>query len=130
MKYFNENANQYHIIAAGSLLGVAIHEGVSFPVGKVDTIQLYPMNFLEFLYAIGKGMLADRIIAGDAKTFDSFSDELIFLLKNYLYIGGMPEVVNFLCKTQKLFRNKKDSKFNYQSVYRRLWKAYSYKRYS
>ena len=98
LKYFNENANQYHIIAAGSLLGVAIHEGVSFPVGKVDTIQLYPMNFLEFLYAIGKGMLADRIIAGDAKTFDSFSDELIFLLKNYLYIGGMPEVVNFYVK--------------------------------
>lgn len=98
LKYFNENANQYHIIAAGSLLGVAIHEGVSFPVGKVDTIQLYPMNFLEFLYAIGKGMLADRIIAGDAKTFDAFSDELIFLLKNYLYIGGMPEVVNFYVK--------------------------------
>ena len=98
LKYFNEIANQYHIIAAGSLLGVAIHEGVSFPVGKVDTIQLYPMNFLEFLYAIGKEMLADRIIAGDAKTFDAFSDELIFLLKNYLYIGGMPEVVNFYVK--------------------------------
>lgn len=49
LKYFNENANQYHIIAAGSLLGVAIHEGVSFPVGKVDTIQLYPMNFFRIL---------------------------------------------------------------------------------
>lgn len=54
LKYFYEKANQYHIVAAGSLLGVAMHEGASFPVGKVDFLDLYPLNFLEFLRALGE----------------------------------------------------------------------------
>ena len=61
LKYFCEEAPEYHIVAAGSLLGVAIHEGVSYPVGKVDLLDLYPLNFREFLYAMGEKGLADAL---------------------------------------------------------------------
>lgn len=65
LKYFCEEAPEYHIIAAGSLLGVAIHEGVSYPVGKVDLLDLYPLNFREFLYAMGEKKLADELKTKD-----------------------------------------------------------------
>ena len=107
LKYFNEDANQYHIIAAGSLLGVALHEGVSYPVGKVDTMTLYPMNFCEFLCAIGKNRMSQLIRSGDLLTASVFSDELIFHLKNYMYVGGMPEAVKYFAehKNYKDIRN-------------------------
>lgn len=93
LKYFYEKANQYHIIAAGSLLGVAIHEGTSFPVGKVEFLDLYPLNFCEFLKALGENDIVELIEKNDIEMLNIFSDKLKNYLKQYLYIGGMPEVV-------------------------------------
>ena len=93
LKYFYENAPQYAIIAAGSLLGVALHKGTSFPVGKVDFLHLYPMNFQEFLYAIGEKELVELLDSKDYKLINAYSTKYIDLLKKYYYIGGMPEVV-------------------------------------
>ena len=101
LKYFCENAPEYPVIAAGSLLGVAIHGGVSFPVGKVDTLELYPMNYREFLEAVGEEQLACLIPEKDYELMSNFRDKYIFWLKNYYYVGGMPEVVG-------LFREHKD----------------------
>lgn len=93
LKYFYENAPQYAIIAAGSLLGVALHKGTSFPVGKVDFLHLYPMNFQEFLYAIGEKELVELLDSKDYKLINAYSTKYIDLLRKYYYIGGMPEVV-------------------------------------
>ena len=94
LKYFYENAPQYTVIAAGSLLGVAIHEGVSFPVGKVESLNIYPLSFREFLMAVGENALAELITERDHQTMNLFSDKYINWLKLYYYIGGMPEAVN------------------------------------
>lgn len=93
LKYFYENANQYHIVAAGSLLGVAMHEGTSFPVGKVDFIDLYPLNFYEFLEALGEKEILKLIKNNDINLIIVFKEKIKDYLKQYLYIGGMPEVV-------------------------------------
>lgn len=93
LKYFCEEAPEYHVIAAGSLLGVAIHEGVSYPVGKVDMLDLYPLNFREFLYAVDEAGLAEALGTKDYELIDNFSDKYLFWLKNYYYTGGMPAVV-------------------------------------
>lgn len=93
LKYFYEKAPQYHIIAAGSLLGVALHEGTSFPVGKVDFCDLYPLSFKEFLRANGEDMLVDVIDNRDFEIMTNFKNKLIDYLKVYYYVGGMPEVV-------------------------------------
>jgi predicted AAA+ superfamily ATPase len=93
LKYFYEDAPQYHIIAAGSLLGIKLHPDESFPVGKVDFLELHPMSFYEFLLAMGEGGLA-RIL--DEKLWDvlpSFTEKFKELLRYYYYVGGMPEVV-------------------------------------
>lgn len=100
LKYFYENANEYNIIAAGSLLGVAIHEGTSFPVGKVDFIDLYPLNFNEFLEALGEKELIKLIKEKDFEMIKVFSDKLKNYLKQYMYIGGMPEVVDSYVKNK------------------------------
>ena len=94
LKYFYEDAPEYHIMVAGSLLGVALHEGISYPVGKVTTLNLYPLNFREFLYAVGEKGLADALETKDYDLIDSFSEKYIYHLKNYFYVGGMPEVVS------------------------------------
>ena len=94
LKYFCEEAPQYHVVAAGSLLGVAIHEGVSYPVGKADLLDLYPLNFREFLYAVEEQGLADALETKDYTLIDNFSDKYLFWLKNYYYTGGMPAVVD------------------------------------
>lgn len=94
LKYFYEKANEYHIVAAGSLLGVAMHEGTSFPVGKVDFLDLYPLNFYEFLEALGEKQLVELIEKKDINLINVFADKLKLYLKQYLYIGGMPEVVD------------------------------------
>ncbi|MDR0872022.1 MAG: AAA family ATPase [Prevotellaceae bacterium] len=94
LKYFHENAPQYQIIAAGSLLGVNIHPGESFPVGKVNTMELKPMSFYEFLLAMGENGLA-RIL--DEKLWDflpSFTEKFKEFLRYYIYVGGMPAAVN------------------------------------
>ncbi len=94
LKYFCEEAPQYHVVAAGSLLGVAIHEGVSYPVGKVDLLDLYPLNFREFLYAVDEQSLVEALATKDYTLIDNFSDKYLFWLKNYYYVGGMPAVVD------------------------------------
>jgi uncharacterized protein len=93
LKYFYENASQYHIIAAGSLLGVSLHPGTSFPVGKVDFLELFPMDFLEFLLATGNQSLVDLLHKKDFNLINSFKGKFIDLLKQYYAVGGMPEVV-------------------------------------
>ena len=101
LKYFCEDANEYHVIAAGSLLGVAVHENVSFPVGKVDMLDLYPFSFREFLLAMDEKSLVMALDTKDFSIIDNFSDKFLFWLKNYYYIGGMPAVVDS-------FRRNKD----------------------
>ena len=95
LKYFCENAPQYHIVVAGSLLGVATHQGVSFPVGKVDYLELAPLSFREFLLALGEKHLVEMITSPlvDQELLASFHDRLIDYIKTYCYVGGMPEVV-------------------------------------
>lgn len=93
LKYFYEEAPEYAIIAAGSLLGVAIHKGVSFPVGKVDTLELSPLSFREFLWAVGEDGLVQLIDEMNVDLIGSFRDKYEDWLKKYYYIGGMPEVV-------------------------------------
>ena len=99
LKYFCEEAAQYHIMAAGSLLGVAIHGGHSFPVGKVNVLRLYPMTFVEFLYAVGEEALAALLDQGDWELIGSFQEKFTTWLKNYYFIGGMPEVVKIFVET-------------------------------
>ncbi|RHS88855.1 ATP-binding protein [Clostridium sp. AM42-4] len=101
LKYFCEEAPEYHVVAAGSLLGVAIHEGISYPVGKVDMLDLYPLNFREFLCAMGEEALSDALNTKDYPLIDIFSEKYLFWLKNYYYTGGMPAVV-------EAFRVEKD----------------------
>lgn len=93
LKYFNENAPEYQIICAGSLLGVALHQGTSFPVGKVEFLDLYPLSFTEFMRAMGKEQFVELIDKGDFELATTFKQEYIELLKYYYYVGGMPEVV-------------------------------------
>ena len=94
LKYFCENAREYHIISAGSLLGVAIHEGTSFPVGKVDFLDLKPLSFFEFLDAIGEKQLLELLKNNDFDMINVFNTKLKDYLKLYYYVGGMPEVVS------------------------------------
>lgn len=94
LKYFNENAPQYHIIAAGSLLGIALHTTRSFPVGKVDFMTLYPFSFEEFLLAVDQAPLLDLLKNGDVPLITTFREKYISLLRHYYYVGGMPEVVD------------------------------------
>ncbi len=93
LKYFNENAPQYDILAAGSLLGVACHEGTGFPVGKVSFLNLYPLSFEEFLSAMGEDRFVELLQNKDYKTIKHFNDKYELLLKQYCYVGGMPAVV-------------------------------------
>lgn len=93
LKYFCENAPGYAVIAAGSLLGVSIHEGVSFPVGKIDLLEVHPLSYVEFLKAVGEEALAEPIESADYEAMNAFSDKYIHWLKLYYYIGGMPEAV-------------------------------------
>ena len=94
LKYFQEKAPQYHVVAAGSLLGIAMHSTDSFPVGKVDFMDLYPLSFSEFLEAVGQEAFARLLAKKDWGLIAAFRSKLIDLLKQYYYVGGMPEVVN------------------------------------
>jgi predicted AAA+ superfamily ATPase len=96
LKYFCEAAPEYHIVCAGSLLGISLGRGVSFPVGKVDFLDMYPMSFTEFLWANGDATLADYLdsIARIEPLEDAFFNPLCEKLKMYYVTGGMPESVN------------------------------------
>ncbi|MDR1543317.1 MAG: ATP-binding protein [Prevotellaceae bacterium] len=101
LKYFCEEAREYHIIAAGSLLGINIHPDESFPVGKVDLLTLYPMSFYEFLLAMGEKNGLARIL--DEKLYDMlslFAEKFKEYLKYYFYVGGMPEAVAAFAENQ------------------------------
>ena len=93
LKYFQEDAAEYHILAAGSLLGVALHSGISFPVGKVVFMDLYPLTFLEFLEAIGESALLEILHSADWKLITAYKSKYIERLRQYYYVGGMPEAV-------------------------------------
>ncbi|HSW36398.1 MAG TPA: AAA family ATPase [Candidatus Limnocylindrales bacterium] len=96
LKYFNENAPQYQIICAGSMLGVALHQNTSFPVGKVEFLDLYPMSFTEFMRAMGKERFVELLDKGSFELATTFSQDYVDMLKHYYYVGGMPEaVLNF-----------------------------------
>ena len=93
LKYFRENCPEQHVIVAGSLLGISLHKGVYFRVGKVNFLQMYPMNFIEFLKAVGDEALAAAIEIRDFDTLAVFHEKLTNRLKDYYYVGGMPEAV-------------------------------------
>lgn len=95
LKYFYENLPNYHIIAAGSLLGVALHQQTSFPVGKVEFLDLYPMSFREFLLAMKQQPLLDLLKSKDWTLIKTFKEKYIDLLKHYYFVGGMPEAVSY-----------------------------------
>lgn len=93
LKYFCEQAPQYHIAVAGSLLGISLHANVSYPVGKVDEINIYPMSFEEFLLAKGEKEIYKSVVAKDYATTNMVHEKLVELLRQYYYVGGMPEAV-------------------------------------
>lgn len=105
LKYFKEKAPQYHVVAAGSLLGLIDHQDDSFPVGKVEFLRLNPLGFEEFLMAIGEESLVDLLHTQDWQTITAFEQQFTHLLRQYYYVGGMPEAV-------KVFAEQK----NYKSV--------------
>ena len=102
LKYFHENAPQYPIIAAGSLLGVSLHQQSSFPVGKVEFLPLYPMDYREFLIALGQKDLAQLLDSRDWPLITAMKSRYIELLRQYYYVGGMPEAVQTYLDTQNL----------------------------
>jgi predicted AAA+ superfamily ATPase len=93
LKYFCENAPEHHVAVAGSLLGLILHPGESFPVGKVDMLQMYPMTYEEFLVASGEEKLVDILHSQDWATISTLHSKYIDLLRRYYYVGGMPEAV-------------------------------------
>lgn len=116
LKYFNEDAPQYQIVCAGSLLGVALHQGTSFPVGKVEFLDLYPLSFFEFMIAMDKERYVELLRKGDFDMATAFKQDYIELLKHYYYVGGMPEAV-------QAFADNRD--FNeVREIQRRILEAY------
>jgi len=107
LKYFQEGEPGIPIIAAGSLLGVAMHSGTSFPVGKVEFLDLFPMSFPEFFLASGQAPLHDAIENLDFDLTNAFASTLKDLLKQYLFVGGMPEAVNSFVRSKDLSRVRK-----------------------
>lgn len=93
LKYFGDKAPEYHVIAAGSLLGVVDHKDDSFPVGKVEFERIYSLSYEEFLMALGKDGLVQMLHSMDWDLINSFSSQYIELLRQYYYVGGMPEAV-------------------------------------
>lgn len=110
LKYLYEKAPEYHIVAAGSLLGMGLHENISFPVGKVNFMNLRPLSFCEFLGALGEEMLAEAITNCWWDRLSPFADKLTNYLKTYYYVGGMPEVVSAYVETKdfSLVRSKQN----------------------
>lgn len=102
LKYFSENAPEYHIAVAGSFLGILIHSGSGFPVGKTDSMTLYPLSFSEFLLAHDKKILLNMIRERNFEDLNAFMPQLVELLRQYYFTGGMPEVVDLYIRTQDI----------------------------
>lgn len=100
LKYFCENAPEYAVVAAGSLLGVALHKGTSFPIGKVDFMDLYPLTFQEFLCALGEERFVEILRGKDTDMVTMFKSKYIDRLREYYFVGGMPEVVQTYVDTK------------------------------
>ncbi|MDL2264269.1 ATP-binding protein [Synergistaceae bacterium OttesenSCG-928-I11] len=116
LKYFDETAPQYHVVCAGSLLGVALHEGTSFPVGKVEFLDLHPMSFGEFMQATGQERFLRLLADGDFGMANTFRETYVDLLKQYYYVGGMPEAVSRFAE-ERDFREVRE-------IQRRILSAY------
>ncbi len=108
LKYFSEECPEYPILSAGSYLGLASHRGLSFPVGKVDFLTLYPLNFCEFLDAVGEHMKLEALQTGQIESLRVVHDELMTWVKKYIYIGGMPKVVTTFLETNDMGRVRKE----------------------
>ncbi len=118
LKYFQENAPEYHVVAAGSLLGITLGKGESFPVGKVNLLKMYPLDFEEFLMAMGENQLCDLLHGDDWVILNLLRTKYVELLRQYYFVGGMPEVVADYVKNFDLkeVRNKQNEILN---TYRR-----------
>ena len=99
LKYFCENAPEYHVCVAGSLLGITLRHGESFPVGKVDMIRMFPMSFTEFLIARGRNLVAEQLQKKNWYMLTGLHLTLVQMLREYYLVGGMPEVVKTYLKT-------------------------------
>ena len=126
LKYFREDAPEFHVVAAGSLLGMALHSNISFPVGKVDFMNLYPLSYEEFLKAIGEGGLLEILSSNDWKLITAYKSKFIDYLRQYYYVGGMPEAVSTYCESknfvevrniQKQILNAYDQDFSKHAPY-------------
>jgi len=106
LKYFCENAPEYHVIAAGSLLGITLGNGESFPVGKVNLLKMQPMDFEEFLLAMGEQQLHDVLLSRDWTLLELLKSKYDNLLRQYYYVGGMPEVVSDYVANKDLNRTR------------------------
>ncbi|MBO7269135.1 MAG: AAA family ATPase, partial [Bacteroidales bacterium] len=102
LKYFCEDAPEYHIAVAGSLLGISLHKDVSYPVGKVDEINVYPLNFAEFLLAKGETEAYKLLKEKDFSTTNLIHKKYVDLLRQYYYVGGMPAAVKVFIETDGL----------------------------
>lgn len=102
LKYFKEEAPDYHIAVAGSLLGISLHENISYPVGKVNVINLYPMSFEEFLMAKGEKEACKLLMSRDYVMMSLLHEKYVDLLRQYYYVGGMPEAVSKYVETGAL----------------------------
>lgn len=94
LKYFYEEKPDYHVAIAGSLLGITLHSGTSFPVGKVDFLDMHPMDFEEFLWAVDENIIASAIASADVAVVETVHERCIELLRQYYFVGGMPEAVS------------------------------------
>lgn len=102
LKYFCEDAPEYHVVVAGSLLGLSLHSGTSFPVGKVNMLRMFPMTFREFLMARGEEQMAGLLIGDDMGLIDVLDMKFKNLLRQYYYTGGMPAAVKEFVDSQDL----------------------------
>lgn len=102
LKYFAEKAPRYHVMAAGSLLGIAMHKNDSFPVGKVDFMHLYPLSFFEFLEAVGESKMTDLLQAEEWSMITMFRNRFEERLRQYYYVGGMPAAVSSFASENNL----------------------------
>lgn len=110
LKYFCEEAPEYHIAVAGSLLGISLHNGVSYPVGKVNEINVYPMNFEEFVLAKGETEVFKLIVNRDYMTMNLIHEKMVDLLRQYYYVGGMPEAVKKYVESDSLIEVRRIQK--------------------
>lgn len=102
LKYFCEDAPEFHIVVAGSLLGLSLHEGASFPVGKVDMLRMFPMTFKEFLMANSEDRMVDLLTGDDTQLIETLDGKYKHLLRQYYYTGGMPAAVRAYAESHDL----------------------------